>query len=310
MTPQTAASAPISFDKLFARWTGHLGTQLEEESAQTYIRAVRLFMSWLQDNKITRPCREDISAYRRFITENKKPATVQLYVMALRNFFRWLEREKLYENITLQIKGVTVGRDFSKEPLTAEQAKGILGRIDRSDVQGLRDYALLSLMITTGLRSAEVIRADIGDIGKVGGSAVLYLQPKEGEEEADYVKIPPQVEEAVSGYLLRRRRPVLMDALAPLFASASNNSRGGRLTVRAVCGIIKARVEAAGYDPGRVNAQTLRHTAVALALHGGQPLQEVQQFARHGALATTMAYAPNTGRAGNRCAETVAETVF
>jgi len=315
MTPQTAASppasatvpSPIQFDELFGQWTDHLDAQLEEESAQTYIRAVRPFILWMKGKGITQPRREDILAYRLFIAESKKPATVQLYVMALRHFFKWLEREKLYENIAGQVKGAEVGRGFPKECLTAEQVKGILAKINRGDVQGLRDYAILSLMITTGLRSAEVVRADVGDIGKAGDSAVLYLQSKTGGEKTDYVKIPPPVEEAISEYLRLRLRQY---PYSPLFASASNNSHGARITIRAVCGIIKARVEAAGYDSTRVNAQTLRNTAVALALHGGQPLQEVHLFARHGAIATTMAYVHSTDRAQNRCAETVAGAIF
>ena len=96
---------------------------------------------------------------------------------------------------------------------------------------------MLSLMITGGLRTIEVSRADIQDIRTVGDDAALFVQGKGREEKEDYVKIQPPVEDAIRDYLRARG---VADMKDPLFASTSNDSQGGRLSTRSVSGIVKA----------------------------------------------------------------------
>ena len=101
------------------------------------------------------------------------------------------------------------------------------------------------------------------------------------------IKISPQVEKAIRAYLTARGET---DEKAPLFSSTSNNNRGARLTTRSVSGIVKTRLRQAGYDSPRLTAHSLRHTAVTLSLLAGKDIAEVQQFARHANIATTMIY--------------------
>ena len=166
---------------------------------------------------------------------------------------------------------------------------------------------MLALMITGGLRTIEVSRADIQDIRTVGDDSALFVQGKGREEKEEYVKIQPPVEDAIREYLKVRG---VADMKDPLFASTSNNSKGSRLTTRSVSGIVKDRLVAAGYDSSRLTAHSLRHTAVTLSLLGGEDLQKVQQFARHSNLATTMIYAHNLDRAKNKCEATIANAIF
>lgn len=66
---------------------------------------------------------------------------------------------------------------------------------------------------------------------------------------------------------------------------------------------------AIGFDSLRLTAHLLRHTAVALALKGGATLQQVQQFARHRLIQTTLHYAHNLEIARNPCPRLVMKLI-
>lgn len=121
-------------------------------------------------------------------------------------------------------------------------------------------------MVTGGLRDTEVANANIEDIRTLGDFTVLYVLGKGRDEKSDYVKVVGQVEDAIRDYLKERGAVSKTD---PLFASLSNNSKGGRLSTRSVSRICKNALVAAGYDSSRLTAHSLRHTAVTLSLLGG-----------------------------------------
>lgn len=302
---EMTAQQTISAD-LYARFIEYLDAK--PKTVQTYTRALRQFAAWISSQGITRPQRADVLAFRSWLQESgHKPTTVQNYITATRLFFQWTAQEGLYPNIAEHIKGATLSKEHKKDYLTSRQVKQILSTIDTSTLQGLRDYAMLALMITGGLRTIEVSRANVEDLRAAGDSTALFIQGKGREEKTDYVKVQPQVEDALRAYLTARGA---VAPEAPLFASTSNNSKGSRLSTRSVSGIVKERMRETGYDSERLTAHSLRHTAVTLSLLGGEDLQRVQQFARHANLATTMIYAHNLDRAKNKCEATIANAIF
>ena len=183
----------------------------------------------------------------------------------------------------------------------------MLDSIDTQTAKGKRDYSIIALMVTGGLRDIEAARANIEDLKQLGGSTVLYLQGKGRDERTDYVKVVPAVEKPVREYLKTRPNA---KSQHPLFTSLSNNSRGRRLSAKSISSIVKGRLLAAGYNSDRLTAHSLRHSAVTLSLMGGLPLDEVQQFARHKNISTTQIYAHNLERAKNRSEDTIAEAIF
>ena len=162
-------------------------------------------------------------------------------------------------------------------------------------------------MFTGGLRTIEVSRANVEDLRTAGDSTVIYLQGKGHEEKTEYIKIAPEVEDAIRAYLNARGAVAPEE---PLFVSTSNNSKGKRISTRTISGIVKNALINAGYNSDKLTAHSTRHTAVTLALMGGQKLEEVQQFARHKNLATTLIYAHHIDRAKNNCEATIAKAIF
>ena len=292
--------------ELFTRFISYLDTT--PKTVETYSKALRQLFSYFSLNGIRQPQREDIIAFREELkASGHKPTTVQNYITATKIFFSWTAQEGYYPNIADHLKGAKLDREHKKDYLTSRQVKEVLGSIERDSLQGLRDYAILTLMVTGGLRDIEVSRADIGDLRTAGENVVLYVQGKGRQEKTEYVKISPQVEKAIRAYLKARGNAGEEE---PLFTSLSNNSMGKRLTTRSVSGVVKTRLKEAGYNSERLTAHSLRHTAVTLSLLAGKDITEVQQFARHANIATTMIYNHSLDKAKNSCSEAIAQAIF
>ncbi len=80
---------------------------------------------------------------------------------------------------------------------------------------------------------------------------------------------------------------------------------GKRLSSRSISRIVKQSMVSVGLNSPRLTAHSLRHTAVTLALKGGATLQQVQQFARHRLIGTTLRYAHNLEAMLNPCSQLV-----
>lgn len=301
----TAPQAGIS-EATYLRFVSFI--DVAQKSAETYTRNLRPMFRYFAENGITHPQREDILSYRDSLkARGLKPTSIQNYITASRLFFSWTEQERIYPNVAAHVKGAKIDREHKKDYLTSSQCKNVFREMDTSTLTGLRDFAIVALTMTDALRTIEVSRADIGDLRTLGDMTVLYVQGKGKEEKAEYVKVSEPVEKAIRAYLKARGES---DPSAPLFASTSNNSKGGRMSTRSISGICKAAMVNAGYNSSRLTAHSLRHTGVTLALLNGESLEEAQEYARHANIATTMIYNHALEKAKNGCAEAVSKAIF
>lgn len=290
----------------FERFINYLDAS--PKTVETYKKALRQFFNYIGVHGIRQPQREDVLAFRDDLkASGLKPTTVQNYITATRIFFKWTEQEGLYPNIAEHVKGAKLDKNHKKDYLTSRQAKEVLAGVQTDSEEGLRNYAILSLMVTGGLRTIEVSRANVGDLRTVGENTVLFVQGKGREEKTEYIKISAPVEKAIRTYLKVRD---FTTEEQPLFTSTSNNSRGKRITTRTVSAIVKNALKNAGYDSARLTAHSLRHTAITLALLAGREITEVQQFARHANLNTTMIYNHALDQAKNGCSDAIANAIF
>lgn len=231
---------------------------------------------------------------------------MQVYLTATKLFFRWLEQEGIYQNIAPHIKCTREEKGHKKDYLTSKQSHKVLQTINVTTLKGLRDYASIAIMLTTGMRTIEVKRADAADLRALGDGTVLYLQGKGKDEKAEYVKVAPQVESAIRAYL--NSRGEVKDSA--LFTSTSRNNYGKGITTRAIRAIAKEAFKNTGYNSERLTAHSMRHTAGTLALLNGAKLTQVQQLLRHSNINTTMIYLHEIDRAKNNSELKVANSIF
>ena len=290
--------------ELFTRFTAYIDGSAR--TVETYSRAIRQFKTWIQAQGIDRPDRADVLRYKEHLRSHCKPTTVQNYIIAIRQFFKWAAQEGIYENIAEHVKGAKLDREHKKDALTTAQIRDIAASIDRETLQGKRDYAILTLTVTCGLRTIELQRANIEDLRTLGDNSVLYIQGKGREEKTDYVKLPQVVEKAIRAYLKDRAA----GQKAPLFASTSDRNNGDRMTTRSLSRLIKNSFINAGYDSDRLTAHSLRHTAGTLNLLNGGTLEETQQLLRHSKIDTTMIYLHHLDRAKNKSEDRISRAIF
>jgi len=266
---------------------------VNENSKETYKKALKQFFKYIQETNLTNLTREDILTYKNSLRDRDCSAyTVTNYITAVRKFFDWTETERLFPNIAKNIKGAKQPKGFRKEALTVDQVKTVLNNIDRQTLQGKRDFALLNLLVRTGLRTIEVVRADIEDIRQEGGEALLYIQGKGRETKDDIVLLTPDTLTPLREYLSARKGK----EKEPLFTSLSDRNSGQRLTTRSISRIVKDFLRAVGLDSNKLSAHSFRHTAVTFSLLGGATIQEAQTMARHANINTTLIYAHNIDR--------------
>lgn len=291
--------------EFFSRWIAFIDAK--PKTIETYKRAIKQFIYYLSDNNINQPTRTDILVYREYLSINHKPTTVQSYIMAVKQFFKWTAQEGLYPNIADNIKGAKLDNGFKKDYLTSKQVKKLLTTINTDTLKGLRDYSMLLLMVTTGLRTVEVERSNIEDLRTVGDFTALYIQGKGHDEKLQYVKVEEPVEEAIRAYLKVRGKAA---ATEPLFASIANRNAGKRMTTRSISRIAKDNMVSANLNSERFTAHSLRHTTATLNLLNGGTPEETMQLLRHSNLNTTLIYSHALERAKNNSEARVTRAIL
>lgn len=304
-TEVNIAPATKITEDLYFRFIEYL--DVGDKSVAAYSGWLKQFFEWMKANRVQNPNRRDILNYRSYIKETLKATTVQNYMVAIRRFFAWTEMEGIYPNVAKNIKGVKVSQEHKKDALTKRQARKVLASIERDTLAGKRDYAILALMLTCGLRDIEVIRANIDDIRPVTDFTAIFIQGKGRDEKTEYVRIHEDTEEAIRDYLIARGA---RSETEPLFTSTSNRNKNGRMRGESLSRIVKTRLRQAGFNSSRITAHSLRHTSVTISLLAGKPIQEVKEFARHRNIRTTLIYDHSLEKAKNSCGEAVSQAIF
>lgn len=279
-----------------------------EKTCATYRRALRQFSKFLKDNGIQKPSHDNILAFKKFLLDNgRKPATVALYLASVRKLFTWCEQRGIYKNISQGVKSPKIDAGHKRDFVGATQLKKILSDMPRTTLEDKRNFAIFLLTVSAGLRTVEVVRADVADLRVQGDLMTLSIQGKGKSAKSDFVKIAPETYEAIQDYLKERGQ---VKDTEPLFTSTSNRNKNGRLTTRSISSICKTAMRNSGFDSPRLSAHSLRHSAVTLSLMSGHSLSEVQAFARHSSINTTLVYSHAINRLNSTIEDDICRTIF
>lgn len=288
---QIVASSPSdNWRTLVARFIAEQDTA--QSSRALYTRTLTQFFKWMErTEKLSlfmeqRLERTDILSYKdSLLADGLSPLTINSYIVVVRKFFAFLEAYKLYPNIAKGIKTLKKEKGFKKAHLSDSDSSALLNY--EREQQSLRDFAIVNLILRTGLRTIEVVRADIGDITYKGGRRVLMVWGKGHDCKDNFVVLTDKAYAPLKEYLNTRK---FAKAGEPLFISESIRNRGERLTTRSISGICKEALRGIGIDSHEYTAHSLRHTtACAILKHGGQ-LTDAQGVLRHASPVTTQIY--------------------
>ena len=172
--------------------------------------------------------------------------------------------------------------------LTKDERSSLLGVPDLRTLPGIRDFCLLSLLVNTGMRRAEICNLKRGDLKISEKRANLYVRGK-GDKER---KIPIRDKDLLL-YLAKYFSMAgnLENPEAPMFFQAKYKKALGpqRITPSTIRHLVERAVRRAGIKK-RIHPHSLRHTFLSLALQSGADLATVQALAGHSNIATTSRY--------------------
>ena len=213
------------------------------------------------------------------------PAAIRDGCGVLRVFLRYAHRERL---ISRDLSGVIERPQFYRlssipRSISWEQVGLVLGGVERRTPCGKRDWAILLLLVTYGLRAREVAALTLDDIDwkrerlavperKAGHSTAFPLSASVGEALVDYLRHgrPPTEE-----------RRVFFRAVAPVEPIGA-----ALVSDRARCYLLKA-----GIDVPRAGSHTFRHTCVQRLVDADFAFKTIGDFVGHRSPRSTEIYA-------------------
>ncbi len=272
------------------------------ESYELYHIILKQYVTYLKDHRILYADTKDVKAYIK--AKKEEGYTIrwihhQLSVIKVFYSYLSINQKRLglddrYQfNIAETIQNIRIKREVSKPMLTTHQAKHLILHLKshRRYIWHFRDYAMIYLMITTGLRSIEIRRAKIKDLKLVNDTYILYVQGKGRSTDDDFVKITKGVKEAIDDYLNVRK-----DKNPYLFISHSKRYETPYLSRTFFLRMFRRVLKEAGLGHLNVTPHSLRHAAATYNLLRGGTLEDTKRLMRHKDLSTTLIYAHHLKR--------------
>ena len=282
---------------------------VKEKTRQTYYWAMTQYFEWLQktNRALHSLSNADIIAYKNdLLRKMLTPLTVGVYLCAVRRFYAWAESSRLHPNIARDVRSPRNRKGFKKQHLNEAEIAALL---EYAKGRNIRDYAMLNLIVRTGLRTVEVVRADIGDIKVKKGRRILFVMGKGHDAKDDFVILTDAAWGPLKEYLTVRGDPVKKH---PLFATDGKGHRGERMSPRGVQYVCKNAIKAIGLDSHEYSAHSLRHSTAVLMLKNGSDWKDVQRVLRHSSPATTQIYTASIEEELRlqRCPEAILDDAF
>lgn len=248
---------------------------------------LRLLEAYLE--KIGLTCLADLtpavlSAFVVQTGRNLSKSSVTGLCSALHVFLRYLHREALTSTDLSGAIDSPRRYQFSGLPRSIPWAdvRKLLDSVDRRSALGKRDYAILLLLVTYGLRACEVANLKLDDIDWKR-ERLMVSERKAGHNTA--YPLSSAVGEAIIDYLKHGRPPIhdrhlFLRAMAPRLPMAS-----GAVSNRATNYLHKA-----GIAVGRPGSHTLRHTCVQRLVDAEFSFKAIGDYVGHASPASTQIY--------------------
>ncbi len=254
-------------------------------------RAACMFLHWLGEKadreSLPRVGMSEIDGYLNWRMQGLRRPTRTAVASCLRSFLRYLHAEGVVPKDLSRLVSGPVLYKFEDIPraFTEEQVKTILDTTRRDTTPvGLRDYAILMLLATYGLRAGEVVQLRLDDIDW-RTEKLRVRQSKTGNEL--FLPLVPAVGNALLNYLRRGRpqtelREVVLHARAPL-----GPFRGGS----SLHSVVAHRLKEAGIQvQGRHGPHAFRFARAVSLLRGTVPLKIIGDLLGHRSAESTEVY--------------------
>lgn len=297
----TAPNATVSLPALFSptadasrRFVEFFTANIRNPNTRkAYARAASQFATWCEEVGLTdlhdiEPVH--VAAYVEMLLTRLASPSVKLHLAGIRMLFDWLViGQVIATNPASSVRGPKHSVKKGKTPvLTAEEARALIDSIDITTPMGLRDRALIGLMVYTFARVGAALKMKVEDVYVQGRRTWVRLHEKGGKQHE--MPCHHNLDEYLHAYI--DGAALIGAAKAPLFRSATPHT--GQITERPmtqadVYRMIGRRALAAGIQT-RIGCHSFRATGITEYLKNGGKLEVAQQMANHESARTTGLY--------------------
>ena len=283
--------------------------QLREKTMASYEQTLRLFERWCKEqmgiesvDKVTESVvrryindlqsRGKYSFYadesakevnyperRRDYRQPVSTVTINNYIRNLRAFFNWLDNDYLLKkNPMKKVRQIKVNRT-AKEYISDNDFKKLTGSLDRSYFSEHRDYAMIVLMLDTGMRLGECSSLLVSDIQLARHQIVLRAEMTKGRKDRT-VFFSQRTESILRRWLQYKDRYVDSDYLFPVQYS------GGCIQVRNFETNFKKYLRRAGLKD-TISPHCLRNNFAKRCLMNGMDIYTLSRLLGHSSVTVT-----------------------
>ena len=278
-------AAAFAWDEFFS------GEIRNPHTRRAYTHAVRQFLAWASGQGVELH-RITPGMVGQYIDQlDASLPTKKQHLAALRGFFdKLVLRHAVILNPVASVRGPRYSTGEGKTPdIAIDQARQLLRSIELSHVVGLRDRAIIAMLIYTAARIGAIASLKLKSLEHDGSQWLLKFIEKGGK--AREIPVRHDLERYLLAYLeVAGLRDAPKDS--PLFRSAIGKTR--QLNAKAATAgdlgrMVKRRMKDAGL-PARLSPHSFRVTTITDLLEHGVPLEDVQHLAGHADPRTTRLY--------------------
>jgi len=260
---------------------------------EAYLRAVVRFFAWAQARGVQRLDQIEpliVAAYVEALQADLSAPSVKQHLAAVRMLFDWMVTGGvLRTNPCASVRGPKHVVKVGKTPvLGRDEARHLLDSIDVSHVVGLRDRALIALMIYSFARVSAALAMNVEDYFPQGKRWWVRLHEKGGKHHV--MPAHHSLEEYLDAYITAAG--ITDEKKGPLFRTAAGRARRltlNRLQRREALAMIGRRAGDADILT-RIGNHSFRATGITAYLESGGALELAQQMAAHESPRTTKLY--------------------
>jgi site-specific recombinase XerD len=280
-------AAQIRFLEFFAANIRNVHTR------RAYGRAVANFLTWCEGRGVTslagvQPLH--VAAYIEGLSQTRSAPTAKQHLAAIRHLFDWLVIGQIVPlNPAASVRGPSHSVRRGKTPvLDPQEARRLLDAIDVSKAVGLRDRALIGLMVFSFARIGAALSMKVEDAYVQNRRLWVRLHEKGGKvhEMPCHHALEVYLHAYIDGCGLAA------ESKGPLFRTIARG-RGGLTTTPLpqanAYAMIGRRAAAAGVET-KIGNHTFRATGITAYLKNGGTLENAAAMANHASTRTTQLY--------------------
>lgn len=258
-----------------------------ENSKRNYKNALADFLGWYERQGKPTLNKAVVQRYKTELQSRYAPATVNLYMSAIRRLaVEAADNGYLDAGIAgaiERVKGVKSQGVRAGNWLTKEQAQKLINSPDVTTLKGLRDRALLAVMLGAGLRRSEVAALEFRHIQQRDGRWVIVDLVGKGNRVRS-VPMPSWAKAALDAWI---QSAAINSGCVFRSIHKGGYLDGDRMTGQAIHDVVRVYIARMGLNAA---PHDLRRTFAKLARKGGSSLEQIQLSLGHASIKTTERY--------------------